>query len=52
MYWKENDQPCWEQVYGNIFLRFLKFSPMQLSFEHDIIVLVGAFIHLQHYSYF
>lgn len=27
MHWKENDQPSWKPVYGNIFLRFLKFSP-------------------------
>lgn len=27
MHWKENDQPSWKQVHGNIFLRFLKFSP-------------------------
>lgn len=52
MYWKENDLPSWKQVYGNIFLRFLKFSPMQLSFERDIVLLVGAFILLQRYSYF
>ena len=52
MYWKENDLPSWKQVYGNIFLRFLKFSPMQLSFEHDIIPRVGAFILPQLYAYF
>lgn len=52
MHWKENDLLSWKQVYGNIFLRFQKFSPMQLPFEHDIILLVGAFILPQHDSYF
>lgn len=34
---EENDLPSWRQVYSNIFLRFLKFSHMRLSFEHDVI---------------
>lgn len=48
---QKNHLPSWKQVYSNVFLGFPKVGPRAaLFFEHDILILAGAFALLQHDS--